>query len=617
MITKINKIICAGLISCGIAAALTACSDTWDDHYEGTAQGVQEGSLWQAIKQNSSLSNFASVIEACGYDKSLDGSQVFTVFAPTNDHFSSSEAAELIQTYNQEKGKVSDEDNTVIKEFLQNHIALFNHSVSSASNDSLVLMNGKRITLTSGAIGSTPLSSSNQLYQNGVLFTVNGKVTYQPSVFEYLRKDADLDSVRSFFYNERFYRKEFLPERSVAGGFVDGKTVYLDSVFRQQNDLFDYNFLGADLNEEDSVYWMVVPTNEVWSQLIDEYSQYFNYDNQVFNRDSMIYTNPRMAIARGTVFSRSYNQDAALGDSALSTNAYTTSSSRDYYWGRTFLHYYQYGDGTGFNQLKPYEPGGVFYNAQTTECSNGKVLKTNQWNFNPLNTFYQWIIVEAEDQGSIQEVSKVENTSTGEMEETVTPKTCYVDGYNKFYGKLGGNSFIEFEPTRTTVNHTVTFNIKNVLSNIGYDIYLVSAPALANDSNATDNQRLPTKVRCYLSYHDQSGATKTETIQSGMATTPDVVDYMLLAEDFKFPCSSFGLEEENPQVTLKVETRVTSTEQRTNKFSRTMRIDCIMLVPHGQAVVTNENPEDHPGLPVNSFIIAPHGDGVAYAIPRK
>ena len=65
------------------------------------------------------------------------------------------------------------------------------------------------------------------------------------------------------------------------------------------------------------------------------------------------------------------------------------------------------------------------------------------------------------------------------------------------------------------------------------------------------------------------------------------------------------LKEEIPQVTLKVETRVSSAEQRTNKFSRTMRIDCIMLVPHSQAVVTE-----------NAFVIAPHGDGVAYSIPR-
>ena len=114
---------------------LVSCTDTWDEHYDATAEGVQKGSLWEAIKQNPELSNFASVIEACGYDVPLGSSQVFTVFAPTNANFSQAEAQALIAQYQAEKGKVSDEDNTTIKEFLQNHIALYNHSVSSISND--------------------------------------------------------------------------------------------------------------------------------------------------------------------------------------------------------------------------------------------------------------------------------------------------------------------------------------------------------------------------------------------------------------------------------------------------------------------------------------------------
>ena len=44
--------------------------------------------------------------------------------------------------------------------------------------------------------------------------------------------------------------------------------------------------------------------------------------------------------------------------------------------------------------------------------------------------------------------------------------------------------------------------------------------------------------------------------------------------------SSYGLEEENPQVTLKVETRVSNAQQRNNQYTRTMRIDCIVLKPH-------------------------------------
>ena len=67
-------------------AALTfvACADKWDDHYDSKGEGMNDASLWQAINENSNLSNFASVVKACGYDKALGSSQVFTVFAPTN-----------------------------------------------------------------------------------------------------------------------------------------------------------------------------------------------------------------------------------------------------------------------------------------------------------------------------------------------------------------------------------------------------------------------------------------------------------------------------------------------------------------------------------------------------
>jgi hypothetical protein len=81
-------------------------------------------------------------------------------------------------------------------------------------------------------------------------------------------------------------------------------------------------------------------------------------------------------------------------------------------------------------------------------------------------------------------------------------------------------------------------------------------------------------------------------------TNPNVVDYILLAEDFKFPTCSYGLTESEALVTLDVTTKVSAPEIRSKKFTRTMRIDCIMLVPHGIANVNEER-----------FEIAPHGDG--------
>ena len=105
----------------GLALAVltfVACSDTWNDHFESKGKDMKDITLWEGIKQNGDLSNFAKVIEGCDFDKSLSSSQVFTVFAPTNNHFSAQDADELITAYKAEKGKVNENDNTVIKEFI-------------------------------------------------------------------------------------------------------------------------------------------------------------------------------------------------------------------------------------------------------------------------------------------------------------------------------------------------------------------------------------------------------------------------------------------------------------------------------------------------------------------
>ena len=129
----------------------------------------------------------------------------------------------------------------------------------------------------------------------------------------------------------------------------------------------------------------------------------------------------------------------------------------------------------------------------------------------------------------------------------------------------------------------------------------MTAPALANDSNATQEERIPAKLSCAINRHNASEydtPEETTVLQSSVATNPDVVDYILLAEDFKFPIATIGLRESSPMWTLDVETKATAPEIRSKKYTRTMRIDCIMLVPHG---ISNVNEE--------RFEISPHGDG--------
>lgn len=586
MISKsINKIFRAGIAGCAMIVALAACTDTWDDHYEGTSDHVLSGTLWQAIEGNQELSNFAKVVKECGYDKSLASSQVFTVFAPVNAKFTAEEADALIAQYKIERATVSDDDNTVIKEFLQNHIALYNHSVSSQHNDSIVMMNGKYQSLNSGEFGGSTLLTNNGHYGNGVLFTIDNKVDYFPNVFEYVRKDADLDSLRSFLYNSKFYYKEFLPEQSVKGDVVDGRIVYQDSVFSQRNELFTN--LGR-LNSEDSTYWFVAPTNQVWKELIDKYETYFNYHDSIAeDRDSMIYTNSRLAIVEGTVFSRTINTDKMLQDSAMSTNAVLYYNSRKYNWGADSLHYYQYND-----------PARVFSGTQNVLCSNGQVMKAPQWNIKPSETFMRTRIIEAEGSGSVQEVGKWINPEKkdkdhpdGTEEEATSVITLLSSNDNEYYDQVSNHGFIKVEPIVNGEQSKVTFNIPQVLSNVGYDIYLLTAPVAANDSNATEEQRVPTIIECYLIYKDQLG--KDNTTKVGMntivgeklttvTTTPDAVDCFLLASNRKFDVCSFGLqkEKETAQVRLRLETNVGPPQIRRGTHTRTMYIDAIILKPH-------------------------------------
>lgn len=592
---------------CLLAFGLSSCTDTWDDHYEGKATGtggLHEGTLWQALKSNPQLTNFVSVAEATGFDRTLNSPQVLTVFAPTNDHFTAEQAQQLISQYRTEKSSGTiDEDNTVLKEFIQNHVALYNHSVSKLSDDSIRMMNGKKMALNANTVGNATLLTKNDLYDNGILFTVSERVDYRPNVFEYLRKDPDLDSLRTFLYSgdslisgrsyPQFYYKDFMPGLSVPGSIKDGQTEYLDSVFVQRNRLF--STLG-NLFVEDSTYIFLTPTNEVWRQLVEEYEPYFNYPAGVEKRDSMVYRNTRLAIMEGTTFSRTFNSDAALQDSAMSENCIKEYSLRSMVWNHPF-EYYQY--------YKPMSQNGALSGAQVIPCSNGEVRKATQWNIDKRMTFNQYIIVEGEYSSNVKSVTREWNASLKDSTDLAEFASRYTTSDNVFYGRLWNNGYAEVSPTLSS-NIDITYYLNNVLSNVGYDIYLVTAPALASDSNAKAENRVPTKVRCTIS----SPGVK-DFVSSTFTTTPDQVDYFLVAEDFKFPYCTYGVTTKELQSLMKVETRVGSSDYNSGRMVRTMRIDCILLVPHGTLQLVDALPADL-NIPASAqgkpgLLLYPHG----------
>lgn len=558
-IKNIIKVQAAAAIAVVAALCCTSCNDDWNEHYD--AGSVDSGTLWSAISAQSNVSNFANVVKACGYDAVLNGSQTFSVFAPTNDVFSSAQADSLIAVFNAQKAAgVKSDDNTVVRQFLQNHIALYNHPVSSLSNDSVTMMNGKYEVLTPNAIGSSNLLTTNALYSNGVLFTVGKQISYFPNVYEYLGLDAQTDSVYQFLTS--FNKYEINESKSVPGDIVDGHTVYLDSVMNVSNVLF--NQLGL-LNSEDSTYWMIAPTNAEWTRMVEEYTPYFNYDAKVKQRDSLQFVNSRLAILGGTVFSRTINPDEAFRDSAVSTSANS-------YMVRRMLDldpYYVY--------YRPFDNGGVFSGTESVVCSNGEVRKAANFGVSKFKSFMQTIKVEAES---------VRNQDS--IVYAVDPLTVReVTTDNPFYDKVSGNSFVEIIPETAGSRPEVYFSIPGVMANIPYDVYAVFVPVLAYDTLAVEEATRPNLIRSSFWYNDKNGAGASTKFMGAQPTDPSKVDTLLLAKDFVFPTCSYGLTD--PQVRVQLISRVSASQTATH--TNTIRLDCIILKPH-DVEATNDQDEN-------------------------
>ncbi len=569
------------IIPLGGLGGLISCTDTWDEHYQTGVMG--EGTLWEAIKNNQQLSNFARVIEATGYNKSLSSSQVFTVFAPTNDAFTDADANEVISQYQAELAKgLKGEKNRAIKEFLMNHIALYNYSIANESPDTTIrMMNGKYLGLTSNTFSGKQFTSTNTITGNGILFTLAEKADYIYNIFEYVKDDPDLDSVSNFLYMTepfQFHKIVFSPSASVPGDIINGQQHYLDSVTTTSNEILSY-WLEALLDEEDSFYYALMPTNKAWKEQYEKNAPLFQYDKQVLGRDSLMCLYPRVNILMGMQFSKTTNPllgETEAIDSLMSPLAYPYYFYRKMRYGSFDIHPYQFD--------KPYtKPNGIFTDIEGKKvCSNGVILKTDNWKAKPSDTFLQQIVMEAENSTSLDSLSG----ATPDAKPSWTYTT--VQPENPFYDEVSQHEYNTLIPANL-MDMGVLLNFRNVLSNQKYDMYVVTVPATAGDTLATD--KLPTRFGVTLYYHDMEGkevskevsdkdggdiSYDSSTRKQTFLTDPTKVHEIHIGT-FEFPTCSYGLQE--PQVKAYININVRSSDVNKGIYTRTLRIDCIKLVP--------------------------------------
>lgn len=606
-----KKITCLSGVTVALALLFTSCSDK--DHFSVAEMG-DGTTLWESISSDEELSNFASVLEATGYASKLSTSQVFTVFAPTNDKLSKTECDNLIAEYNKEKTSgVKDDKNTVIKEFIQNHIALYNYTVSEASDpQSIRMMNGKGSWFTSNSLAGVNFQKKNLLASNGVLYVLSDKINYSQNIYEYIKSDTGgdegLDSLSNFLYKYHF--TEFQAKESTPGEIVDGKLQYLDSVTTVRNEILD-EWLKAKLDSEDSSYYAVLPTNKAWKEQYDVNKYFFKYvhnsqspDTVVSSelRDSFEYVLPRYTIIAGAQFSRTTNP--GLG----STKVDSVKSPLAIKYGYRKLTYGSF-DKRVFEYLSPYQvktdipSSGIFVEPDSMICSNGVAFKANEWKILRENTFLQDIGMEAETSTSLDSVYYVGLNSSKVKPSWISRD---VKSSSPFYEEVMGHKYCKLQSNNNSMAGAL-FNFTNVLSNLWYDLYVVTVPSTASNHDPGDD--LPTRIQAtiycktpegiqdsveFKAAYDPSKTYGKGTIQIedfgeismdtdyktsskpySYETDPTIVQKVRIGR-IKFPTCTYWLPD--PMVKFRVEVNVLTSSVGKTK-SKNLYIDRVLLSP--------------------------------------
>ena len=512
-----------------VSVLFTACeNEKWNEHYNVNPAVVSDKNLWETIKSNPEYSIFAWAIKKTGYDKMLSSSQMFTIWLPDNT------AASHIDTTNTDI-----DTEMLLREFVQNHIARFTFTASVTKNISVLLTNKKVLTFefqnSEYLIDDIRLKNKNIIAKNGIIHVTENTIPFFSNLWEYMSRDQELDSLKNFMFS---YNKIFFDESKSIPGDVNefGETVYLDSVIYNYNTMF--KIMGA-INDEDSTYSVVFPTNEAWVKAYENIKGYYNFFSTAETKitaDTLQRKYTLRALTQDLVFSHANQQMDA--DTLISTN-----------------------------RNKFYKPFNQAY--KSVPASNGIIYLTNELKYNSWESWNKEIRIEAE-------------RSTGRSN---TWSSLFERTYNDIEFLVSNKRFIEVTPTTSSVNPTVSFEIPNTLSGVlnpdssimngtAYNVYCVFVPNKVKTSAAK-----PNKVSFTLTYQSSDRGRIVNVTYSnkgnGYITDSENMTKVLIAPKVVFPFSEYGFD--IPNVKLKVNSLVSSKETVT--YTRDMLIDCIIFEP--------------------------------------
>jgi len=303
---KFNKYIGAMALGAAILAVPSCSDDHFDVNYGSDNQSaVATESLWELIENNPNLTKFATIAKTAKYWKDenhpvanwtykdvLSSGQMATLWVPEDNYISDEEFSNLLE-------RCETDGYNLQQQFLGNHIALWRNNISNPGIDTIKMINGKNMIFDKSdtakcSIQGVAINQKNIPALNGTLHTIKGTTPFLYNFYEYLKFSPSLPLMSNYVVSKD--TTEFIKEASIEGlPDKDGNPSYVDSVYRTTNILFTYSSylpvsgyetwdmpekcFFARINQEDSAFIMVLPTDEAWTKAKQKLASLYKYPN--------------------------------------------------------------------------------------------------------------------------------------------------------------------------------------------------------------------------------------------------------------------------------------------------------------------------------------------------
>jgi len=544
MIMKhINKVRIA-VVACSALVAVS-CTDYLDYNTVPEATDpTADKTLWENISENEKLTDFAAVLKRLGYDEVLNASHTYTVWAPQNGSFSVEELNQMDST-------------KVERQFLKNAIADYAHREADINDTVVYMLNGKLVKFSNKNTDMLAFDGKDILPNaanpavfnypstNGLLYITSAPATFRYNGYEYLRESEDMPSMMGA-YVEHYESRELDEINSVKGAIIDGVQHYDDSVIIVSNILTD-RMLRAQLDNEDSLYTVLIPTDEAWDRAYGKIISYYNYVEKIPYQDL---SSDQVGLTPGASWNSKMKKlinlmDASLGKKEVVLTAAPVGaeiSETGAYWSdsiakRLLTNNFVFSEKSGrfntkFQTGQSFKESDSVYSTtgnwlsnptvldelteEVVELSNGHARIIQDFPFSPEETYAP--VIKSRNVARVITATGYKYTNESIDRTLLDPNMCVLDDEDETALRYVKTNVPDFSTALSEFN----FYIDDVLSTT-YDVSLVLVPACIEVPDMPESERKPYSLYVDINYADYENGALTlvtkrfdgETLVSG------------------------------------------------------------------------------------------------------